>query len=130
MHGVYIEPRRGQANVYSHCVACCVDQGCLNHESCIDIGAGRQLTKEEKNLLELLAAFPDMVYQAAENYKPSILANHIFDCAKAFNEFYHACPVLQADPPLKKARLALVLATRKILRTGLNIMGIEAPERM
>ncbi|MBU7033203.1 MAG: arginine--tRNA ligase, partial [Theionarchaea archaeon] len=89
-----------------------------------------ELTKEEKNLLELLAAFPDMIHQAAENYKPSILANHIFDCAKAFNEFYHACPVLQADPPLKKARLALVLATRKILRTGLNIMGIEAPERM
>jgi arginyl-tRNA synthetase len=88
------------------------------------------LTKEEKNLLELLAAFPDVIDQAAGNYKPSILANHVFDCAKAFNEFYHACPVLQAAPRTKKARLALVLATRKILRIGLNIMGIEAPERM
>jgi len=88
------------------------------------------LTKEEKNLLELLAAFPDVIDQAAGNYKPSIVANHVFDCARAFNEFYHACPVLQAAPRTKKARLALVLATSKILRTGLNIMGIEAPERM
>lgn len=88
------------------------------------------LTKEEKNLLESLAAFPAVIHQAAEQYKPNVLANYVFDCAKAFNEFYHACPVLQAPPHIKKARLTLVLASRKILKTGLALMGIDAPERM
>ncbi len=89
-----------------------------------------QLTKEEKNLLEQLAALPDAVEQAAENYKPNILAHYVFDTAKAFNEFYHACPVLQAEPETKKARLALVLATKIVLKKGLELLGIEAPERM
>lgn len=89
-----------------------------------------QLTKEEKNLLEQLAAFPDAVEQAAENYKPNILAHYVFDTAKAFNEFYHACPVLQAEPETKNARLALVLATKIVLKKGLELLGIQAPERM
>lgn len=88
------------------------------------------LTKEERNLLELLAKFPDAVEQAAEDYKPSIMANYVFDTARAFNEFYHTCPVLQADLKTKKARLALVKATRIVLKRGLNLLGIEAPGRM
>ena len=89
-----------------------------------------KLTAEEKNLLEVLATFPDAVEQAAENYKPNVLANYVFDTAKAFNEFYHACPVLQAEVETKKARLALVLATKVVLQKGLHLLGIEAPERM
>jgi arginyl-tRNA synthetase len=89
-----------------------------------------ELKKEERNLLEMLAKFPDAVEQAAEKYKPSFIANYIFDVAKAFNEFYHTCPVLQAEAEPKKARLALVLATKIVLRKGLYVLGIEAPERM
>lgn len=88
------------------------------------------LTKEEKNLLELLATFPDAIEQAAESYKPNILANYVFDTAKAFNEFYHTCPVLQAEDKTKRARLALVLATKIVLNKGLELLGIESPERM
>ena len=89
-----------------------------------------ELTREEQNLLEQLAQFPDVVEQAAESYKPNILSNYVFDTARAFNEFYHACPVLQADEQVKKARLALVLAAKTVLRKGLELLGIEAPERM
>ncbi len=89
-----------------------------------------ELTKEERNLLELLARFPDVLEKAAESYKPNIVANSVFDIAKAFNEFYHTCPVLQAEEKTKKARLALVLATRIVLRKGLELLGIKAPERM
>jgi arginyl-tRNA synthetase len=88
------------------------------------------LAKEEKTLLEFLATFPEAVEQAAESYKPSILATYIFDTAKAFNEFYHACPVLQAAHKTKKARLALVLAVTIVLKKGLELLGIEAPEKM
>jgi arginyl-tRNA synthetase len=96
----------------------------------VDEPVFENLTKEEKNLLELLAAFPEIIDQAAEKYKPTIVSNYVYECAKGFNAFYHACPVLQAAPPVKRARLTLVLATQKILKTGLNLMGIEAPERM
>lgn len=88
------------------------------------------LAMEEKNLLEMLAKFPDTVEQAADRYKPSMMATYVFDTAKAFNEFYHACPVLQADEKTKKARLALVLATTVVLKKGLHLLGIKAPERM
>lgn len=90
----------------------------------------QSLTREEMNLLELLSKFPEIIEQAAESYKPNIVANFVFDTAKAFNEFYHACPVLQAEEQTKKARLALVLALRIVLNKGLELLGIEAPERM
>ncbi|MBU7037305.1 MAG: arginine--tRNA ligase [Theionarchaea archaeon] len=89
-----------------------------------------ELTVQERNLLEVLTKFPDSVEQSAERYKPSIMATYVFDVAKAFNEFYHACPVLQAEPATKNARLALVSATTRILKSGLQLLGIEAPERM
>jgi arginyl-tRNA synthetase len=92
--------------------------------------AFQKLTREEKNLLELLAEFPAAVEQAAESYKPNTMANYVFDTARAFNEFYHACPVLQADAETKKARLALVMAARTVLKNGLTLLGIQAPERM
>lgn len=90
----------------------------------------KTLTIEEKNLLEMLAVFPETVEMAAERYKPSMIATYVFDTAKAFNEFYHACPVLKADEKTKKARLALVLATTVVLQKGLHLLGIKAPQRM
>ncbi|MGD2250232.1 MAG: arginine--tRNA ligase [Candidatus Methanofastidiosia archaeon] len=89
-----------------------------------------ELTIEEKNLLEELALFPDIVKEAGENYKPNVVANYVFDAAQSFNEFYHACPVLKAPEPVKKSRLTLVLATTIVLKKGLHLLGIEAPERM
>ncbi len=81
-------------------------------------------------MLEALALFPDIVKEAGENYKPNVVANYVFDTAQSFNEFYHACPVLKAPEPVKKSRLALVLATTIVLKKGLHLLGIEAPERM
>jgi arginyl-tRNA synthetase len=99
-------------------------------KSDLDTMEFEELTAEERNLLEALTRFPDTVEQSAERYKPSIMAMYVFDVAKAFNEFYHACPVLQAEPVTKNARLALVSATTHVLRSGLELLGIEAPERM
>ncbi len=89
-----------------------------------------ELTKEENNLLEMLGKFPETILMAAESYKPNIMANYVFETAKAFSEFYHACPVLQAEVKTKKARLAFVRATKIVLQKGLELLGIEAPERM
>ena len=87
-------------------------------------------TKEEEKLITVLSNFEDIIDQAANSYKPHLLARYMLDLAQAFNEFYHACPILQADEDVKQARLNLILAVKQILKTGLNLLGIEAPEQM
>jgi len=54
----------------------------------------------------------------------------MLDLAQAFNEFYHACPILQAAEEQKQARLNLILAVKQVLENGLNLLGIESPEQM
>ena len=55
---------------------------------------------------------------------------HVYELAKTFNDFYHACPVLKSEEPVKTARLTLVAATRVTLRNGLALLGIDAPVEM
>lgn len=87
-------------------------------------------TKEEEKLITVLSNFENIVDQAANSYKPHLFARYMLDLAQAFNEFYHACPILQAREEVKQARLNLILAVKQILKTGLNLLGIEAPVEM
>jgi len=68
--------------------------------------------------------------RAAAEYRPLHVTNYVYELAKTFNDFYHACPVLKADEPMRTARLALVAATRTTLRNGLALLGIAAPAVM
>lgn len=79
----------------------------------------------------LLLDYPRAVRAAAASCNPARLAGHVLDLARAFASFYHDHPVLQADTPgLVAARLELIQATQVVLRSGLALLGIEAPERM
>jgi arginyl-tRNA synthetase len=89
-----------------------------------------ELTPEEINLIEQIASFPVEVERSAAEYKPLVITSYVFDLAKRFNDFYHACPVLAAPEPRRSARLALVAATRQTLANGLGLLGIAAPEVM
>jgi len=84
----------------------------------------------EKRLVTLLSRFPLVVEDAAQDMRPSTLAHYLIEVSQAFNEFYHACPVIGADAELRKARLLLCGGTRTVLKSGLALLGIEAPERM
>jgi len=86
------------------------------------------LEPQEVALIEAIAAFPDLVQAAAERYKPLLIANYVFDLARAFNEFYRDCPVLTAPSPIREGRLALVAAARQTLANALQLLGIPAPE--
>jgi len=59
-----------------------------------------------------------------------LLANYAYDLAKGFNDFYNQCPVINAEPALRAARLALVAAARWCLGNTLRLLGIRAPEVM
>ncbi|MBQ2679993.1 MAG: arginine--tRNA ligase, partial [Firmicutes bacterium] len=79
----------------------------------------------------LFETFPDKIRDAAAKNEPYIVSRHIMAIAQAFNKFYHDNPVLSCeDENLRNARLAVVMATRIVLATGLGLLGIKAPERM
>lgn len=88
------------------------------------------LNEEAVNVVRLLHDFKQVVIDAMEKYEPAIITRHIVDIAQAFNRFYHDCPILVDDENVKKARLLLVKSTRDVLKTGLSLISVEAPEKM
>ena len=87
-------------------------------------------TKEEIALIKRLNNFPKVLIKSAETYKPSYLANYLIDLAKEFNEFYNNCKVLSENKEEMRIRLLLVDSVKQILNNGLNLLGIQTPEKM
>lgn len=85
---------------------------------------------KEVSLARKLEEFPVKVKQAAEQYDPFPIAEYLGDLAMVTNRFYDTCRVLGEEPPLEEARLALVHAAKIVLKTGLELLGMKAPERM
>jgi arginyl-tRNA synthetase len=86
---------------------------------------------EERALLQALIQFPAELSSAVEELNPSRVAVHVFNTAKAFNQFYNKHPVLQAESAaLRAARLALIRAAAVAIKRGLNLLGIEVLENM
>jgi arginyl-tRNA synthetase len=88
------------------------------------------LEPEELGLLQHISNYPNEIQRSAEEYKPLLIASYVYELAKRFNDFYHACPVLQSKEPTRTARLSLVAATRQALANGLNLLAVDAPEEM
>jgi arginyl-tRNA synthetase len=85
----------------------------------------------EIGVAKQLARLPAAVREAGERYAPFVIAEWLYEMARALSSFYHDCPVLRAETPeLRAARLRLVAATAQALANGLGLLGIRAPERM
>jgi len=86
---------------------------------------------EELLLLKMLIQFPEEIASGLAEYNPSRVAVHVFNTAKAFNQFYNKHAVLQAGSnELTAARLALIRATAVVLKRGLNLLGMDVLENM
>lgn len=97
----------------------------------VSAGAIKVEASEETDLVLALDAFGAALDQACENRAPNAICDHAFTLAQAFSKFYSACPILAApDEDTKASRLALAQATLKQLELCLNLLGLEAPERM
>jgi arginyl-tRNA synthetase len=88
------------------------------------------LQPAEIELIDQISRFPAEVQRAAAEYKPLIIASSAYDIAKAFAGFYDTCPVVQAEPGIREARLGLVAAVKFTLANALALLGITAPEVM
>ena len=88
-------------------------------------------SEEEKQLLLKLLGFNSIITKACLNYRPSTLANYLYELAKCFNRFYAGVAVLKAETEaLRQARLALVESFGVALKQGLELLGIEALDKM
>lgn len=90
----------------------------------------RLAAPEELELIKKLAEYPDEIRISAQTLEPSRLTRYVTDVASYFHSFYSACRVKGEEEELMKARLVLVSATRTVIRNVLDILSINAPERM
>ena len=107
------------------------DEGLIDQ---IDFNAGSNLEKllaeEELKLIKHLAAFREQVEKSAETLHPHVVFTYLMTLASAFHAYYNRHKVIMEDRSLSLARLSLVLAVKKVIRNGLALLGVSAPERM
>ena len=94
------------------------------------IPAGIELSEKEEGLIQMVADFAAVVKQAGEDYSPSIIANYTYDLVKEYNQFYHDYSILREEnEAVKVFRIALSANVAKVVRLGMNLLGIEVPSR-
>ena len=90
-----------------------------------------EISFKEKELIKKITLFPTSVQEAAENYSPAVIANYCYDLVKEYNQFYHDHSILsEPDPDRMNFRLILSSIVGDVVKKGMNMLGIEMPERM
>ena len=87
-------------------------------------------TQQELKLIKLLISYPETIKKSQEKNSPHVLTNYILELARAFNEFYHACPINKAEKGLKGARINLILATQQVIKNTFKLLNIPLPKEM
>lgn len=101
-----------------------------NPETLANADLGRLTEAHETALIKRLEEYPDLIAHAARELAPHLLAYYLKDLAADLHSYYNAQQFLVEDEALRHARLALVLATQQVIRNGLGILGISAPDSM
>jgi arginyl-tRNA synthetase len=96
----------------------------------LDTSSEFELSKPEITLVDLIARMPEEIQKAARDLKPLIITNQAYELARAFNDFYTQCPVLNVEEPLRSMRIRLVAAARQAIANSLALLGITAPQAM
>ncbi|MDR6737096.1 arginine--tRNA ligase [Sphingobacterium sp. 2149] len=89
------------------------------------------ISSYERDLIQQLGAFPETIEASAQEFSPAQLANYTYEVAKVYNKFYHEETILKAeDHDVKNFRLHLSASAAKVIAKGMNLLGIQVPERM
>ena len=99
-------------------------------ENAMDIDMEELADEYSQDVLKLLEVFPEKVKEALSKYEPYIITRYTVALASSFNRFYHANAILNAEEKTKNARLKLTYVTTKVLKQGLYLIGVAAPEKM
>jgi arginyl-tRNA synthetase len=96
----------------------------------VGINLDKLVAEEELKLIKQVAGFREQVEKSAQTLHPHVIFTYLMTLAAAFHAYYNQHKVIMADKPLSLARLSLVLAVKKVIRNGLALLGVSAPERM
>ncbi|MFP4469599.1 MAG: arginine--tRNA ligase [Bacteroidales bacterium] len=97
----------------------------------LDHSVPREVSAKEKHLLKLLYDFPAVVAEAGADYTPALIANYVYELAKEFNQFYQEVPILREENDvLVTFRLELSGFVGRVIKSGMDLLGIEVPDRM
>ena len=123
-----LEGNSGPYLQYAHARVCSLMDKAGNP----DVSAFRYsiASPSEKLLALQLLKFGGTVRKAAENYKPSLLADYLFQTAQLYSSFYQQNPILKSEPEVRDARLKLCALFGRVLAKGLDLLGIAAPVRI
>ena len=114
---------------YAHARACSILAKTKEKTHAYD--AALLIHPSETLLIKQLARFPLVIDDSCNSCKPHFIANYVYETAASFNQFYRDCPVLsEENTALRSSRLTLVYATKNVLHTALDLLGITAPEEM
>ncbi len=120
---------------YAHARVCSVLAQLKDKQLQHDIEQGNASLKlldnsHETELISKLAAYPEVVARAAVNAEPHSMAHYLRELANLFHTYYNAHPFIVDDDALRNARLNLISATRTVIKNGLQLLGVSAPEKM
>ncbi len=89
------------------------------------------ISEKESYLIQLITEFPAVVKQAGEEFSPALIANYVYELVKEYNQFYHDFTILKEENAnVKQFRLVLSETIASVIKTGMNLLGIDVPERM
>jgi len=115
---------------YAHARICSIFRRAGIDRSSLDGSVLALVAKEERELALAVLQFDSAVWDTIDKASPHRLCTYLYEVATAFTSFYENCPVLKSDEPLRSSRLVLCDATARVLKTGLGLLGIDAPEAM
>jgi arginyl-tRNA synthetase len=118
---------------YAHARICSVARQCAEkgiEVSTREANLARLGNSHEQALIKQLGRFPEQVESAAKRREPHLVVNYLRDLANHFHSWYNAHQFIVDDAELRDARIALALAIGQVMRNGLGLMGVSAPERM
>jgi len=96
-----------------------------------EINSNTELSLKELQLIKLIHTYPEVLYESSESLSPAFIANYIYELAKEYNQFYHEYPILsEENSDISVFRLFLSAQIGKIIQSGMNLLGIDVPERM
>jgi arginyl-tRNA synthetase len=129
---IVFEGNTGPYLQYAHARVCSIfaKAGIREDAPGLDGAAFGVSEPQERRLALGILRYPGVVRDVARSLEPHRLCTYLHELADAYSAFYESCPVLRAEPALKRSRLRLCRLVRRVLADGLDLLGIEAPPRM
>ncbi len=120
---------------YAHARICSIFRQLEDKSLAYDQSAGLEnlsllMEEHEKSILQQLAKYPETVNAAACQHEPHLIAHYLRELANSFHTYYNAHQFIVDDENLRNARLVLIIATRQVIKNGLQLLGVSAPDEM